>query len=94
MITGLRAAIFLGVWHLSSDPSGEGGVKTKFPQVEDHACCYADCPEEGTVHCGPNGGDSHWICFRHLERWNRNRARFLADGGGCDAGTWRTAEAR
>ena len=47
-------------------------------------CCYYDCPEPGAVHIGPNGGDSHWICFRHLDRWNENRARFLADGGGCE----------
>jgi hypothetical protein len=26
---------------------------------------------------------SHWICFRHLEKWNADRARFLADGHGC-----------
>jgi hypothetical protein len=58
-------------------------MKTTFPQVEDHACCYADCPDEGVFHIGPNGGDSHWICFRHLERWNQNRARFLADGLPC-----------
>jgi hypothetical protein len=30
-----------------------------------------------------NGADSHWICFYHLEKWNADRARFLADGGGC-----------
>jgi hypothetical protein len=49
-----------------------------------HACCYANCPEPGTIHIGPNGGDSNWICFRHLDRWNQTRARFLADGGGCE----------
>jgi hypothetical protein len=49
-----------------------------------HACCYFHCTEEGTIHIGVNGGDSHWICFRHLERWNQNRDRFLADGAGCD----------
>jgi hypothetical protein len=27
---------------------------------------------------------SHWICFRHLEKWNADRDRFLADGGGCE----------
>jgi hypothetical protein len=27
---------------------------------------------------------THWICFRHLERWNETRDRFLADGGGCE----------
>jgi len=56
---------------------------SKSKTLKDQNCCYANCPEEGTVHIGPNGGDSHWICWRHLSRWNRNRARFLADGGGC-----------
>ena len=36
------------------------------------------------MHIGVNGGDSHWICFRHLQRWNQTRTRFLADGGGCE----------
>lgn len=57
---------------------------SKSKTLKDHNCCYYNCPEEGTVHIGPNGGDSHWICFRHLERWNQNRACFLADGGGCE----------
>jgi hypothetical protein len=37
-------------------------------------------------HCPhpPNGGDSHWICFRHLQRWNQNRARLFAESGGCE----------
>jgi len=47
-------------------------------------CCYHRCLEPGTIHVGPNGGDSHWICRRHLERWNQDRARFLVDGGGCE----------
>jgi hypothetical protein len=50
--------------------------------MKDHNCCYHQCPEPGTIYIGPNGGDSHWICFRHLERWNQNRVRFIADGGG------------
>ena len=54
------------------------------PILTDHSCCYADCREEDTVYIGPHGGDSQWICFRHLHRWNQNRARFLADGGGCE----------
>jgi len=41
-------------------------------------------PEIGTIHIGANGGDSHWICFRHLEKWNADRARFLADSGRCE----------
>ena len=54
------------------------------PILTDHSCCYADCPDEGVFHIGPNGGDSHWICFRHLNQWNQTRVRFLADGGGCE----------
>jgi hypothetical protein len=53
-------------------------------EVEDHPCCYYECPEPGAIHIGVNGGDSHWICFRHLQRWNQTRTRFLADGGGCE----------
>ena len=49
----------------------------------DHACCYHECPREGIVHIGKNGGKSHWICCLHLDHWNANRARFLADDGGC-----------
>jgi hypothetical protein len=52
--------------------------------TKEHDCCYYQCPEEGTVHIGANGGDSHWICSRHLDKWTANRARFLADGGGCE----------
>ena len=33
---------------------------------------------------GVNGGDSHWICWRHLSRWNQTRARFLAAGLPCE----------
>jgi hypothetical protein len=52
--------------------------------MKDFDCCYDQCPEPGTIRIGANGGDSRWICFRHLERWNETRARFLADGGGCE----------
>jgi hypothetical protein len=48
-----------------------------------HACCYANCPEPGLIHIGPNGGDTHWICWFHYCKWHADRARFLADGGGC-----------
>jgi hypothetical protein len=65
--------------------SVEDGMETKFPQVESHACCYADCPEPGTIHIGMNGNpDTHWICWIHYYKWNANRARFLADGSGCE----------
>jgi len=55
-----------------------------YNMMKDHNCCYYNCPEPGTIHIGKNGGDSHWICFRHLDRWNQNRARFVRDGGGCE----------
>jgi hypothetical protein len=55
------------------------------PTITDHTCCYANCPEPATIHIGVNGNpDTHWICWRHLERWNQTRARFIADGGGCE----------
>lgn len=53
-------------------------------KVREHDCCYTDCPEEGFLHIGVNGGDSHWICWVHYSKWNQMRARFLADGGGCE----------
>jgi hypothetical protein len=52
--------------------------------IEDQDCCYYECPEPGTIHIGSNGGDSHWICWVHYHKWNADRARFLADGGGCE----------
>lgn len=52
--------------------------------MKEHNCCYYNCPELGLVHIGTNGGDSHWICCLHLDHWNANRARFLADGGRCE----------
>lgn len=51
--------------------------------MKNHDCCYYQCPQEGVVHVGINGGDSHWICWRHLNRWNQTRARLISDGGGC-----------
>jgi hypothetical protein len=52
--------------------------------MKDHDCCYYECPEPGTLHIGSNGGDSHWICLNHLNKWNADRARLFADGGGCE----------
>lgn len=51
--------------------------------MKDFDRCYFQCPEEGTIHIGVYGGDSRWICSRHLEKWDAARDRFLADGGGC-----------
>lgn len=53
--------------------------------MKDHDCCYIDCPEDGTIHIGANGNpDTHWICFRHYDKWNADRARFLAAGLPCE----------
>jgi hypothetical protein len=52
--------------------------------MKDFDCCYDNCPEPGTIQIGVNGDDSHWICFRHLEKWNADHDRFPADGGGCE----------
>jgi hypothetical protein len=59
------------------------GEQRAHHMMKDHNCCYDQCLEEGMIHIGVNGSDSHWICWRHLDRWNQTRARFLADGGGC-----------
>jgi hypothetical protein len=40
-------------------------------------CCYYECPEQGEIDIGKNGGDSHWICFRHYDSWSETRARLL-----------------
>lgn len=53
--------------------------------IEDQDCCYIGCPEPGTLHIGENGNpDTHWICWVHYYKWNQMRARFLADGDGCE----------
>jgi hypothetical protein len=50
-----------------------------------HLCCYADCDRPGTIYIGENGNpDTEWICEYHRSKWHANRARFLADGGGCE----------
>lgn len=51
--------------------------------MKNNDCCYYECREPGSIHIGINGGDSHRICFRHYFKWHADRARFLADGGGC-----------
>lgn len=63
------------------DQGAEGEQRASM--MKDHNCCYYNCPEPGTIHIGPNGGDSHWICWVHYYKWQAQRARFLADGGGC-----------
>jgi hypothetical protein len=49
-----------------------------------HDCCYHECPRLGTIYIGENGNpDSDWICDYHRDKWNADRARFLADGLEC-----------
>jgi hypothetical protein len=67
------------------------GTSPPYIAMEHHDCSYYQCPEEGTIHIGANGGESHWICSSHYYRWNADRYRFLADSGLQDAATRRTA---
>jgi hypothetical protein len=53
--------------------------------MKHHDCCYANCPRPGTIHVGENGNrDTQWICRFHRDRWNADRARFIADGLLCE----------
>ena len=57
----------------------------RLSSMNGHPCCYFDCPEPGTIHIGVNGNpSSHWLCFYHFNLWHAHRARFLADGDGCE----------
>jgi hypothetical protein len=50
-----------------------------------HGCCYDRCPRPGAIYIGLNGNlNTDWICFFHFDLWHETRARFLADGGGCE----------
>ena len=46
-------------------------------------CCYANCYRPGTIHIKNANSDAQWICSYHRNRWNFDRARFLADGRPC-----------
>jgi hypothetical protein len=60
-------------------------IPPRLSSVKDHACCYVHCREPGRIHIGVNGNpDTHWICWVHYYKWTADRARFLADGGGCE----------
>jgi len=49
--------------------------------MKHHDCCYANRRRPGTIHIGENGNpDTQWICRFHRDRWNADRARFIADG--------------
>jgi hypothetical protein len=53
-------------------------------RMTQHDCCYNKCDRPGTIHIGENGNpDSEWICAYHRDKWNGDRARFLAEGLPC-----------
>jgi nuclear transport factor 2 (NTF2) superfamily protein len=57
----------------------------RFSSMNDHPCCYYQCHRTGTIHIGENGNpDTQWICGFHRDRWNADRARFIADVCGCE----------
>ena len=57
---------------------------SKSKTLKERNCCYYNCPEPGAIHIGVNGGDSHWICWVHYDKWNADRDRFRRDGRGCE----------
>ena len=53
--------------------------------MRNHDCCYNECPRPGVIFIPENGDpDSEWICDYHRDKWNADRARFLADGLVCE----------
>lgn len=49
-----------------------------------HNCCYINCPRPGTIYIGENDNpDIERICAYHRDKWNADRARFLAGALGC-----------
>lgn len=52
---------------------------------KDQPCCYFNCDQPGAIHIGVNGNpETHWICFHHLNEWNADHARFIAQGLPCE----------
>ena len=52
--------------------------------MRNHDCCYNECPRPGVIFLGENGNpDTQWICAYHYDKWHSDRARFLANGLGC-----------
>jgi hypothetical protein len=51
--------------------------------MRNHDCCYNECPRPGVIFIGENDLDTQWICVCHRDKWNSDRARFLADGLPC-----------
>jgi hypothetical protein len=49
-----------------------------------HDCCYYKCDRPGTIYIGESGNPNcTWICEYHYDKWNADRARFLAEGRPC-----------
>jgi len=54
------------------------------PHPDAWECCYYKCDRPGTIYIGENGNpDTEWICRFHRDKWNSDRARFLAEGLPC-----------
>ena len=52
--------------------------------MKQHDCCYYKCDRPGVIVVGENGNpDTEGICAYHRDKWNRDRARFLAEGLPC-----------
>jgi hypothetical protein len=50
-----------------------------------HDCCFYKCDRHGTIFIGKNGDpETEWICEHDRDKWNADRNRFIADGGGCE----------
>jgi hypothetical protein len=48
--------------------------------MEQLTCCYYKCDRAGTTHVGENGNPAtEWICAYHRDKWNADRARFIAE---------------
>lgn len=65
---------------LKPDGSTVKGIAT-----HNHDCCYRRCARPGSIFIGETGDpDSQWVCDFHSHKWHVDRARFLADGIGCE----------
>ncbi|MGO9087976.1 MAG: hypothetical protein ACLQBK_22390 [Candidatus Sulfotelmatobacter sp.] len=52
--------------------------------MKHHNCCYYKCNRPGTIFIDANGNSNcGWICEYHRDRWNADRARFIAGGLPC-----------
>ena len=53
--------------------------------MEHHDCCYDKSDRPGASFIGENDGnpDTEWVCEYHRDKWNANRALFIAEGLPC-----------